>query len=194
MSILIEINHAVSRSLELKDSLQATLQILLNAYKIKSGAIFLADESGKHMDPAASIGYKVDVSRVRFAVGEGLTGRIAESGKPIIVPQVSKEPLYLNKLSSWDPEKKEELSFVGVPIELDYKVLGVLIVNLPFSAKRDFEITLQFLTLVASALLQPIRARTCRRKPEPDPHDRERDSEAETAGGVQLPQHHRQQP
>jgi Nif-specific regulatory protein len=159
MAILIEINHAVSRSLELKDSLQATLQILLNAYKVKSGAIFLADESGKHLDPAASIGYKVDVSRIRFAVGEGLTGRIAESGKPIIVPQVSKEPLYLNKLSSWDPDKKEELSFVGVPIELDYKVLGALIVNLPFSAKRDFESTLQFLTLVASALLQPIRAR-----------------------------------
>jgi Nif-specific regulatory protein len=159
MSILIEINHAVSRSLELKDSLQATLQILLNGYKVKSGAIFLAEETGKHLDLAASIGYKMDVSRARFAVGEGLTGRIAESGKPIIVPQVSKEPLYLNKLSSWDPEKKEELSFVGVPIELDYKVLGVLIVNLPFSAKRDFETTLQFLTLVASALLQPIRAR-----------------------------------
>ncbi len=55
MSTLIEINHAVSRSLELRDSLQATLQILLNGYKIKSGAIFLADETGQHLDLAASI-------------------------------------------------------------------------------------------------------------------------------------------
>jgi Nif-specific regulatory protein len=159
MSILIEINQAVNRSLELKDSLQATLQILLNSYQIKSGVIFLAEESGKSLSPAASIGYNVDVTQTRFAVGEGLTGRIAESGKPIIVPQVSKEPLYLNKMASWNPDKKEELSFVGVPIMLDYKVLGVLIVNLPFNPKRDFESTLQFLTLVASALLQPIRIR-----------------------------------
>jgi Nif-specific regulatory protein len=88
-----------------------------------------------------------------------LTGKIAESGKPIIVPQVSKEPLFLNKMASWDPDKKEEQSFVGVPIMLDYKVLGALIVNLSFSAKRDFESALQFLILVASALLQPIRVR-----------------------------------
>ena len=158
LSILIEINQAVSRTLELHDSLHATLQILLNSYNIRSGAIFLADETGKILTLEASIGYKEDVSQIRFNIGEGLTGRIAESGKPIIVPQVSKEPLFLNRMASWDPDAGEQ-SFVGVPIMLDYKALGVLIVNFPYNPKRDFENTLQFITLVASALLQPIRVR-----------------------------------
>lgn len=158
MSILIEINQAVSRSLELRDSFQATLQILMNSYKIKSGAIFLSEENGKSVSLIASIGYKVDVAQVRFAVGEGLTGRVAESGKPIVVPQVSKEPLFLNRMASWDPDAGEQ-SFIGVPIILDYKALGVLIVNFSYNPKRDYENTLQFLTLVASALLQPIRVR-----------------------------------
>jgi Nif-specific regulatory protein len=159
MSILIEINQAVSRTMDLKDSLAATLQILADSFGIKSGAVFLADEGGKSLSPAATIGYAMDVTNTLFRSGEGLTGRVAESGKPIVVPQVSKEPLFLNRMASWDPAKDGEQSFVGVPVKLDYKVLGGLIVIMPFQTKRDFEATLQFLTLVASALLQPIRVR-----------------------------------
>ncbi len=95
--------------------------------------------------------------QIEYRFGEGLTGRIAESGKPIVVPRVSKEPLYLNRMCSWDPQKDPELSFIGVPIVLDYKTLGVLIVHLLYNPRRDYESTLQFLMLVASALLQPIR-------------------------------------
>jgi Nif-specific regulatory protein len=159
LSILVEINQAVSRNLHLQSSLDATLKILLNGYQIKSGAIFLCDEDGKALEMSASIGYPPDVAQTKYTIGEGLTGRIVNTGKPIIVPQVSKEPMFLNRMSSWNPEKDKELSFIGVPIVLDYKTLGVLIVNLPYNPKRDFDSTLKFLMLVASALLQPIRVR-----------------------------------
>ena len=88
---------------------------------------------------------------------EGLTGKIAETGKPIISPQVSKEPLFLNRMSSFDPQNDREQSFIGVPIIFDYKTIGVLIGNLPFNSRRDYDGALKFLTLVASALVQPIR-------------------------------------
>ncbi len=159
LSILVEINQAVSRNLHLKDSIEATLKILFNAYKVKSGAVFLTDEDGHSLEMAASIGYSADVKQVRFSVGEGLTGKIAESGKSIVVPQVSKEPLFLNRMSSWNPKREREQSFIGVPIALDYRVFGVLIVNLSYHPQRDYDGALQFLMLVASALLQPIRVR-----------------------------------
>ncbi|MBN2426611.1 MAG: sigma 54-interacting transcriptional regulator, partial [Calditrichaceae bacterium] len=105
----------------------------------------------------ASVGYKIETAKSRYKIGEGLTGRVAETGKIIIVPQVSKEPLFLNRMSTWDPSKDKEQSFIGVPIILDFKTLGVLIVNLPYNARRDYESTDKFLTLVSSSLLQPIR-------------------------------------
>lgn len=157
LSILVEINQAVSRNLDLAVSLQATLQILQNSYGIKNGAIFLVNEDGKSLSMLASIGYRTDVAKTEYKLGEGLTGRIAETGKSIVVPQVSKEPLFLNRMSSWNPEKDREQTFFGNPIMLDYQCLGVLIVNLPYNQKRDYEGTQKFLTLVASALLQPIR-------------------------------------
>jgi Nif-specific regulatory protein len=157
LSILVEINQAVSRSLNLEDSLTAALQILVGSYKIKSGAVFLFNEDNSRLSMVASIGYKKEVAKVTYNLGEGLTGKIAETGKPIIVPQVSKEQLFLNRTSTWDPAIDKEQSFIGVPIILDYKVLGVLIANLLFNQRRDYEGNKKFLTLVASALLQPIR-------------------------------------
>jgi Nif-specific regulatory protein len=159
LSILIEINKAVSRNLDLHSSLQATLKILQDSYNIKSGAVFLTDDSNHLLKLAASIGYRKDVAQTEYRFGEGLTGRIAETAKPIIVPKVSKEPLFLNRMGNWDARKDREQSFIGVPISLDYKVLGVLAISLTYSAKREFDSTLKFLTLVASALLQPIRVK-----------------------------------
>ncbi len=159
LSILVEINQAVSRNMVLHESLNATLRILSNDYKIKSGAVFLTAEDEKILELVASIGYPPEVVKTKFQIGEGLTGKIAETARPIVVPQVSKEPLFLNRMSSWNPVRDKEQSFVGVPIALDYQVFGVLIVNLSYHPKRDYESTLEFLILVASALLQPIRVR-----------------------------------
>jgi Nif-specific regulatory protein len=157
LSILVDINQAVSRTSDLSGALNATLQILEKSFNIKSGAVFLIDESAKVLNLATSIGFQDENTQTKYRVGEGLTGKIAESSKPIVVPQVSKEPLFLNRMSSWNPEKDREQSFLGVPIVLDYKTLGVLIVNLTYNPRRDYDATLKFLILVASALLQPIR-------------------------------------
>jgi len=157
LSILMEINQAISRTFDLGESLLATLKILQNSYKIKSGAVFLVDDEQKTLKMAASVGYKDDLAKTKYKMGEGLTGRIAETGKPIVAPQVSKEPLFLNRMSSWEPKRNREQSFVGVPINLDYKTLGVLIVNLSYKGNRDFESTKKFLMLTASALVQAIR-------------------------------------
>ena len=113
---------------------------------------------------AASIGYHEETAKTKYRLGEGLTGRIAETGKPIVSPQVSKEPLFLNRMSSWDSKRDREQSFIGVPIILDYDTLGVLIVNLPYNPKRDFDSAKKFLSLVGSALVQTIRLDQIRRQ------------------------------
>jgi Nif-specific regulatory protein len=113
LSILININEAVSRNLILEDSLKVTLQILRDKYFIKSGAIFLMENDHITIRMAAAIGYRQDVAKTVYKVGEGLTGRIIETGKPIIVPKVSREPLFLNRMSSWDAEKNKEQTFIG---------------------------------------------------------------------------------
>ena len=115
LTILIEINQAVSRTPDLKAALTSVLQILEKSYHIKSGSVFLFDEDNLHLSMAASIGYKAELAKTKYKVGEGLTGRVAESGKPIVVPQVSKEPMFLNRMSTWNPSLEKDQTFVGIP-------------------------------------------------------------------------------
>ena len=157
LTILIEINQAVSRTPDLKAALTSVLQILEKSYHIKSGSVFLFDEDNLHLSMAASIGYKAELAKTKYKVGEGLTGRVAESGKPIVVPQVSKEPMFLNRMSTWNPSLEKDQTFVGIPIIMDYTTLGVFIINLAYNSKRDYDNTTKFLTLIASTLLQPIQ-------------------------------------
>ncbi len=157
LDILIEINETISRNLNLKESLNATLKILQQLYKINSGAIFLVEDESDIIRPVAHVGFKQDFLRGKFRVGEGLTGRIVESGNPITVPMVSQEPLFMNRYNTWNPKVDSELSYIGVPISLDYKTLGALVITFPFETGKDYEVTVKFLSLVASALLQPIR-------------------------------------
>lgn len=155
--MLMEINKTVSRANQLYEALHLTLQILHHSYPIKSGAVFLKQDSEHVLHVTAQIGYPQQSASTDYKIGEGLTGRVAETGRPIVVPQVSKEPLFLNLLGSWDRSKEQ--SFIGIPIALDYKVFGVLIVNLSYTPRRDYDLALKFFTLVASALLLPIRLR-----------------------------------
>ncbi len=147
------------RSAEPTESLKAALQILYSAYPMHCGAIFLVNDSEESVSLTASIGMEKKRSKTDYRIGEGLTGRIAETGKPIVAPQVSKEPMFLNRLCSYDPQKDTELSYVGVPISLDYKNYGVLAALLPYRDSRNLEETLNFFTLIASALVHPIKLR-----------------------------------
>src|SRR6267378_922090 len=67
-------------------------------------------------------------------VGEGITGWVAESRRPAVVPDVSKEPHW-----KWVPGLDEDrfLSMLSVPIESGPRMVGVL--NVQTVAKRVFD-------------------------------------------------------
>ncbi len=157
LKILKDVNLAIGRNLNINGASKSILSILQEYWDIISGAVFILDEEGKYLNMTASIGYKNNVAKKKYKVGEGLTGKIAETGKPIIVPRVSQEPLFLNRLSSWNSKKDSEQSFIGTPITLDYQTLGTLVISLAYDSGRNFQADLNFLTIIASALLQPIR-------------------------------------
>ncbi len=157
LAILSEMHRVVARSSGLHPALEGVLRILHDAYDIHSGAVLLSNEEAQILKSAASIGYTEDTSQVRYRKGEGLIGRIAESGKPIVVPQVSQEPLFLNRMGSQNVGEDSEQTFIGIPIQLDRDILGVLIAVLPYTPGRNIDTAREFFTLVASVLLQPIR-------------------------------------
>ena len=94
-------------------------------------------------------------ARTRYRVGEGITGRVVQSGRPVVVPRVSREPLFLNRTGIF--AGKGELSYMCVPILLDGKPAGALGVALPFHKDRSFDPEVKFFSLAASLIAQALR-------------------------------------
>src|SRR5262245_34177859 len=96
LSTLLEISQALSGTLNLKSSMQRVIQILIRHHGVVRGMVTLLRESELQIE--ASEGFDDRARGVSFKVGEGITGQVAQSGKPIVVPRVSKEPEFLNRL------------------------------------------------------------------------------------------------
>src|SRR5215204_7826644 len=94
LSTLLEISQALSGTLNLKAALQRVLGTLLRHHSVVRGMITLLRDGELHVE--AVEGFEDRARTIRFKVGEGITGKVVESGRPIVVPRVSKEPAFLN--------------------------------------------------------------------------------------------------
>lgn len=84
---------------------------------------------------------------------EGVTGLIFRTAKPFVVPDISREPLFLNKTGA-RPIEKGRISFLGVPVVLHGSAIGVLSVDRLFGNEISFEEDIRFLSIVATLIAQ----------------------------------------
>ncbi len=153
---LLTIYQALNRANTLKQALEQTLMILQAHKFLQAGSIYLVQEEDHILSAAAAIGHRVDLSHIVYKLGEGLDGRVAESGKVIIAPRVSKEPLFLDRAHFRSPGDPEQ-SYIGVPIITDLQTFGVISLLMAYRPKENYQSLLNFLQLLASSLAQTIR-------------------------------------
>ena len=81
-----------------------------------------------------------------------------QSAKPIVVPDVSHEPLFLNRASRRRSLEGRAISFVCVPILFGRNAIGALGVELELQQDREYEELVRFLEIVASMTAQAVKA------------------------------------
>jgi Nif-specific regulatory protein len=158
LSDLLEVSQTLGSTLNLKASLTRILEILEESRGTLSAAIFLKDEDAGDLGVEAATGAAAATARnARYRLGEGITGRVVASGKPVMVPRVSREPLFLDKSGVFKKSGKEEMSFVCVPIKADNRTVGALGVGLPYHKERSYDQEGKLFGIVASMIGQAVR-------------------------------------
>ena len=149
---LVELSRALATT-DTRAALPKVLGILAEAFGAFSGAIMLVEEEGGGLRMEASLGLsRQAVDRARYRAGEGITGRVFQSGKAVVVPKVSQEPLYLDRTGIMKEQRrrKGEMSFFCVPVFLDRKSAGTLSLALPHDPARDYDRDTKILQIAAS--------------------------------------------
>jgi Nif-specific regulatory protein len=156
LATLLEISQALAGTLNLRSALHRVLEILAKHHgTVRSMVTLLGDNNEVHVE--ASDGLDAPASSVRYRVGEGIIGKVVETGKPVVIPRVSKEPTFLNRASKRAELTKEELSFVCVPIFINRRPVGALGVDLRYNPDRDYDRSMQFYGIVASTIAQAVK-------------------------------------
>jgi Nif-specific regulatory protein len=158
LTALYEVSKTLASSLDLKVTSQKIFEILHDTLGLRRGTLVLEEAEGGGYGIWAAHGLsKEEITRGRYAVGEGITGKVLQKGTPIIVPDIGKEPLFLNKTKARDL-KRQNVSFLCVPIQVQGKTLGVLSADRIFDDDSvGFEEDIRFLTVLASLVGQAVK-------------------------------------
>ncbi len=154
LKVLYEISKFIGQALDLDQALQAVLAILSDSLAMQRGTVTLKDPETGHLRICASHGLTPEeMQRGVYRLDEGVTGLIFRTAQPFVVPDVSKEPLFLNKTKSRQIDK-DQISFIGVPIVLHGSPIGVLSVDRLYGEDVSFEEDIRFLSIVATLMVQ----------------------------------------
>ena len=114
LSTLLEVSQALSGVLNLKAALQSVLDLLERRHQVAGGTIFLLDADTRELHVEATVGTRLAAQRARLRPGDGITERVIDTGKPVVVPRASQEPALA--AAAGERARGRELTYLAVPI------------------------------------------------------------------------------
>lgn len=154
LKALFDVSKVLTSSFDLERNLYSVLEILSKELDMRRGSIFLFDKKTEEIRIVAAYGLtQEEISRGKYRVGEGIVGKVIDTGLPMFIPDIEKEPQFLNKTGS-RPNKKG-ISFLCVPIKIEDDILGAISADRIYSEEQgEVDDDLRVLSIVATLIGQ----------------------------------------
>jgi putative nucleotidyltransferase with HDIG domain len=148
---LSRVSELISSNFSTKKLFELILESIIKQLKAEQGSIMILDPETQVLSIAASVGLDEEiVKNTKIKIGEGISGKVAMDGKPVLVTNIDEHPLF-SELSHGYPDKSfisysfgldEEI--ISYPMVSSSKIFGVInlrkkIDNTPFT-KSDLEL------------------------------------------------------
>ncbi|WP_069472175.1 nif-specific transcriptional activator NifA [Candidatus Marithrix sp. Canyon 246] len=154
LEALFRVGQVLSRSFNLKETLQNVLHVLHDYTGMHYGMVALSDDYGALSICAVYSGNKHAPNTVQYKPGEGVIGLILETAKPFILERLADEPRFLGRLGLYDPN----LPFIGMPIIIGKeKPLGVFTAQPNINNDGLLEERVRFMKMVTQLVAQMVR-------------------------------------
>lgn len=124
LKALIDIGQELASTIELEELLNRILKISREVFHFENAIIRLLEADRGMLVTAASYGYAEEAIRPEIRVGQGVMGKVAQSGRPILVTDVATLPDYVQGISNARSE-------LAVPMLAREKLIGVFNVESP---------------------------------------------------------------
>ncbi|OGS92682.1 MAG: nif-specific transcriptional activator NifA [Gallionellales bacterium GWA2_59_43] len=154
LETLYLVSRVLSRTLNFKQTLDGVLQALHDGVGLERGMVSLMDPASGELQVSLVYGVSDTVTEeISYLPGEGVVGSILKTGNSIAVERIADEPRFLSRLGIYNPMG----AFVGVPIRIGKKVVGVLAAQPAPGAEVLLHEYERFLEMVANLIGQSVR-------------------------------------
>lgn len=118
----------VGSTLDLDLLLSNCLSMLTGLMNVEHGSIMLIEGDTGHLVDRAVLGRTTRTGYVRFPLGVGIAGWVAQNGKPVLSPDVRSDSRWI-ELPETSNVRKRGGSMLAVPLQVQNEVLGVLLLS-----------------------------------------------------------------
>lgn len=160
LSALYSIANLLATETSQKEIFLKILQTLESDLCMRRGIIMLLTIDGKELIiEAAGEQLSGQRSDIKYRKGEGVTGKVVETGKSAIIPNISREPDFKDRVYNRLSDDPEDISFICVPIKLVNQVVGTLSVDLSCTENELLADSERVLSIVAGMIANDVKSR-----------------------------------
>ncbi len=158
VELLNDAARAFAESLDLEATLESILYSLETHLSLERGTIAILDPETEMIRIRVAHGMSSDAKRLgSYHVGEGITGQVVKNGREVVVPDISKDPRFLDKTGTRPNAKGSKITYFSVPIKLEGATIGALSVDGKSKSGDEFGATLRLLNIIATMIAQAVK-------------------------------------
>ena len=120
--LLARVSSVINSTLDPKEVLNRVIAEAVQAMQATSGSLVFIEPHTQLLQIEVAIGLSRQAQKTRLAIGRGVTGWVAKTGKPLRVPDVTADPRYVSV-------RKDIRSELAVPLLVEGALIGVLNVD-----------------------------------------------------------------
>lgn len=157
LELLYEISCILDQSLDLHNVVHPVMKILGSYRGLKHATLTLYNrQRGEIVIDEAEGLSSTQARKGRYKVGEGVTGKVVETGKAIVIPSVAKDPDFLDRTGRG---KEENKAFVCVPVSVDREVVGALSADEMVPTDENLKEDLRLLEIISKMIGSAVKWR-----------------------------------
>lgn len=146
LKLLYQVSNVIHSTLDPQEALHLILREAVRIMRASSGSVVMINPTSGLLEIQTSTGLPRNAPDTKLRVGQGITGWVAQTGKPACVGEVRKDPRYVML-------RREVRSELAVPLEVLGEIRGVLNVD----SDRENAFTAQDQDLLQELAVQAAR-------------------------------------
>lgn len=161
LTVLQEISSAIVHEKNIEELLNKVLDVLNRRMGMLRGTFTLLQGDTLTIETSQGLD-ESEMQLGRYHLGEGITGHVAETGRPHLIPDITKDKRFLNRTKA--RKYDTPVAFICVPIVHNEQVIGTLSIDRQISPDTDLPSDMKLLEIIGNITADAVDA--CRKEHE----------------------------